>query len=88
MVDGTQGLGVEAVVAVAADAMFLDEASAAQKPEMLGDGGAGNGKGAGDLAGGLMAAAEQVKDGAASGVGESAEDGVGGMGNGMVSHNA
>jgi len=88
LVNGAKRLGVETVIAVAADAMFLDEARAAEQAEMFGDSRARDGEGAGDLAGGLLAAAEQVEDGAAGGVGEGAEDGVGGMRNGKVSHNA
>ena len=88
MVHGAERLGVEGVVAVPANAMFADKPSAAKKTEMLGDGRAGDGKGTGDLSGGLMAVAEEVQDSTAGRVSESAEDGVGGMCNGAVSHNA
>ena len=59
------------------DAMFADETSAAKKAEMLGDSGAGNRKGTGDLSRGLMAAAEEVQNSATGRVSEGAEDGVG-----------
>jgi len=87
MVDRAKRLGIELVIAVAADVVLANQAGAAEEAKMFGDGGAGDGKGAGDLAGGLVSLAEQVEDGAAGGVGEGAENGVRGMGNGTVSHN-
>ena len=88
MVDGAQGLGVEAIVAVAADAMFADEAGAAEQAQVLGDGGAGNRESVGDLSGGQVALKEKVENGATRRIGEGAEDGVGRKRNGRVSHNA
>ena len=87
VIHGEQGLRVEMIEAVAAGAVFADEAGAAKQAEMFGDGGAGYGEGAGNFAGGLIAAAKEVKHGAAGGVGEGAEDEVGGMSNHTVSHN-
>lgn len=79
VVNGAKWLGIEMVVAMAADAVFANEASTAEKAKMLGDGRAGDGEGACDLSGGLVAKAKEVEYGAAGGVGKSAEDGVGGM---------
>ena len=87
VVDRTQGRWVEAVVTMAADAMFADEVGAAKQAKVLGNGGAGDGESAGDFAGWLVAVAKEVQDSAAGGVRESAEDGVW-MGNQVVSHNA
>jgi hypothetical protein len=88
VVDRAKWLGVKVVVAVATDAVFANEASAAEKAKVLGDGGAGYGEGACDLPGGLMAVAEEVEYGAAGGVGQGAEDGIGGRNEGVGSHNA
>jgi hypothetical protein len=87
MIDGTERLGIKTVEAVAADAVFADQAGTAEQAEVLGDGGAGDGKGAGDLAGGLVALAKEIENGAAGGVGQGAKDGVRRMGNRTVSHN-
>ena len=73
---------------MASDAVFADEASAAQQAKMLRDGGARDGEGAGDLSGGPVAVAEEVEHGATGGVGQRAEHRVGRMRNGTVSHNA
>jgi len=72
---------------MAADAVLVDKAGAAEKAKVLGDSGTGDRESAGDLSGGLMAVAKEVQDGAAGGVRECAEDGVGRMSNRMVSHN-
>lgn len=72
-VDGLQGFSIETVEAQAAVAALLDEAGATEQAQVLGDGGAGDRKGMGDLAGGKAASAEQIEDGAACGVGESGE---------------
>jgi hypothetical protein len=88
MIDGAEGLRVETVKAMAADAVFADEAGAAEQAEVLGDGRAGDWEGARDLSGGLMALAKEVEDGAAGGIGEGPKDGIGRMGNRAVSHNA
>lgn len=85
-IDLPQRLRIESIEAVASGAVFLDEARSAQQAQMLRNGGAGNGKGAGDLARGLAAVAEEVKDGAAGGIGECTEDGIGEMSNRTVSH--
>lgn len=87
-IDGAEGLRVETVKAVAADALFVDEMGVAEQAEVLGDGRAGDWEGASDLSRGLMALAKEVEDGAAGGIGEGAEDGIGRMGNRVVSHNA
>jgi hypothetical protein len=88
VIHGTEGLGVEAVIAMSSHAMLADEAGAAEKSEMLGDGRAGDREGAGDLSGRLMAGAEEVEDGAAGRVGEGAKDDVRGICDGPVSHDA
>lgn len=88
MIDGAEALRVETVKAVAADALFVDEMGVAEQAEVLGDGRAGDWEGASDLSRGLMALAKEVEDGAARGIGEGAEDGIGRMGNRVVSHNA
>jgi hypothetical protein len=68
-IDGAERFGIEFIDAIAAFAMFADEMSAAEKAQVLGDGGSGYGKGFGDLSGGLAAAAEEIEDGAAGRIG-------------------
>jgi len=88
VVDRAKWLGVKVVVAVSTDAMFTNQASAAEKTKVLRDGGAGDGEGERDLPGGLMALAKEVENGAAGGVSQGAEDGVGGKSEGTGTHNA
>jgi hypothetical protein len=92
VVDGAERFGIEFVDAVATLAMFADQVGAAEEAQVLGDGGAGDGKGSGDLSGGLAAAAKEVEDGTASGIGQGMEGGFLGWGGGIcnrtVTHNA
>ena len=76
-VDGAERFGIQLVDAVAAFAMFADQVGAAQQAQVLGDGGTGDREGFGDLSGGLAAAAEEIEDGAAGGIGEGLEGGFG-----------
>ena len=76
-VDGAERFGIELVNAVTAFAMLADQMRAAQQAQVLGDGGTGDGEGFGDLSGGLAAAAEEIEDGAAGGIGEGLESGFG-----------
>jgi len=69
-VDGAQRFGIEVVNTVAPFTVLAHKVRAAQQAQVLGNGGAGDGKGAGNLPGGLAAAAEQVEDGAARGIGQ------------------
>jgi hypothetical protein len=72
--------------------MFADQVGTAQEAEVLGDGGAGDGKGFGDLSGGLAAATEEIEDCAAGRIGEGVKSGLGSLGAGIcnrtVPHNA
>ena len=74
-IDGAQRLGIKLIDTVAALAVLPHEVGAAQQPQVLGDGRAGNGKSLGDLSGGLAAAAKQVEDRTPRGVGEGLESG-------------
>jgi hypothetical protein len=91
-IDGTQRFRVEFVNTVATFAMFADQVGAAQQAQVFGNGWAGNREGFGDLSGGLAAAAQEIEDGAAGGVGERMEGGFGaleaGICNRSVPHNA
>ena len=87
VVDRAEGFGIEVIVAMAADTVFPDQAGTAKQAKVLGNRGARDGEGAGDLASGLMAAAKEAEDSAASGIGEGAEDGIPRMSNRTVSHN-
>ena len=69
-IDRPQRFGIELVDAVTALAMLAHQVRAAEQAEMFGDGGTGNGKGAGDLPGGLAATAKKVEDGPAGRIGE------------------
>jgi hypothetical protein len=73
----TQRLGVQPINAQAAFAMLADEMCAAQQAQVLGDGRAGDGKGARDLSGRLAAAAQEIENGAAGGIGQGLERGLG-----------
>ncbi len=79
-INGAQGFGIELVDAVPALALLADQMRAAQQAQVLGDSGTGDRKGAGDLPGGLAATAEKIEDGAANGIGEGLEGGLGGAG--------
>jgi hypothetical protein len=96
-VDGAERFGVELVDAVPTFAMFSHEVGVAEQAEVLGDGGAGDREGFGNLSGGLAAAAEEVEDGAAGGIGKGLKGGFGASGgchpgsgicNRTVTHNA
>ena len=69
-VNSFQRLWIQRVKAMAAFPSLLDQMRAPQQAEMLRDCRTGNRKCAGDLAGGLASAAQQVKDGTACGIGE------------------
>ena len=86
-VHGFERCWIELVDTMAAFAVFVDEACAAEKAEVFGDGGAGDREGTGDSSGGKIAATEKVEDGATSRVGESAECGFV-ICNRTVTHNA
>lgn len=75
---GTERLRIELVNAKAAFAVLANQVRAAEKAQVAGDGRAGDGKGAGDLSGRLAAAAQEVENGAASGIGQGLEGGLGG----------
>jgi hypothetical protein len=72
--------------------VFADQVGAAQQAQVLGDCGTRDWEGFGDLSGGLAAAAEEIKDSAAGGVGEGLESGFrllrSGICNRLVPHNA
>jgi hypothetical protein len=91
-VDGAQRFGIEFVDAVAAFAVFANQVSAAQEAQVLGDGWTRDRESFGNLSGGLAAAAQKVKDGAAGRVGKGLERGFGLLGAGIcnrsVPHNA
>jgi hypothetical protein len=87
-IDGAERLGIQLINAVTAFAVFADQMGAAEKAQVLGNGGAGDGKGLGNFTGRLAAAAEQIEDGTAGGVGQSLESGFGGICNRTVPHNA
>ncbi|MGA8273747.1 MAG: hypothetical protein WB919_19450 [Candidatus Sulfotelmatobacter sp.] len=76
-VDGAERLGIELVDAVASLAMLTNEMGAAKQAQMLGDGGAGDGKGSGNFSGGLAAPPQEIKDRATSGIGKGLESGFG-----------
>jgi hypothetical protein len=67
-VDGAERLRVEFVDPIAAFAVFADKMGAAEKAQVLGDGGTGYGKGFRNLPGGLAAAAKEIQDRAAGGI--------------------
>jgi len=87
-IDGAEGFGIELVDTVASGAVLANQMRAAEQAQMFGDGRAGDGKSAGDLSGGLAAAAQQIEHRAASGIGESLEGGLGRICNRTVTHNA
>ncbi|MGA9509950.1 MAG: hypothetical protein WBV55_15140 [Candidatus Sulfotelmatobacter sp.] len=68
-IDGTKRFGIQLIDAVTTFAMLAHEVCTAEKAQVFGDGGAGDGEGLGDFSGGLAAAAEQIEDGAAGRVG-------------------
>ena len=76
-VDRAKRFGIELVDTVAAFAVLADQMRAAEQAQVLGNGRTGDWKSLGDLSGGLAAAAEQVEDGAAGGIGEGLEGGLG-----------
>jgi hypothetical protein len=76
LIDGTERLGIQTVEPVAAETVFADESGTAEQAEVLGDGRARDRKGAGDLAGGLLALAKEIENRAARGVGQGAKNGV------------
>jgi len=87
-IDGSQRLGIKVVEAMAALAALHNEMSAAQDGEMTGNGRAGDGEGFGDAAGRLTAAAEEVENRTAGGVGEGGKGSRGGTRNRCVTHHA
>jgi hypothetical protein len=91
-VDGAKWLRVELVNAVAAFAVFTYQVGSAKKAKMLRDRRARDREDFGNLSCGLAAAAQQIQDGAARGIGESLEGGLGVSGrricNRTVTHNA
>jgi hypothetical protein len=87
-IDGAEGFGIELVDAVTAVALLADQVRATEQAQVLGNGGAGDGKGLGNVSGGLASAAQEVEDGAAGGIGESLEGCFGGICNRTVTHDA
>jgi len=84
---GFHGLGVEAAAVDAAIDFAAEQAGGFQDAEMFGDGGEGHVEGCGEGVDGGFALGEASEDGAACGVGESAEGGVeAGGGGGIVNH--
>ena len=73
----TERLWIQLVNAEAAFSVFPDQVGTAQQAQVPGDSRAGDGKGASDLAGGLASAAQEIENGAASGIGEGLECGLG-----------
>jgi hypothetical protein len=90
-INRAQRLGIELVNAVAAFAMLAHQMGAAEKTQMLGNGGARDGEGAGDLSGRLSTSAQEVENRAAGGIGQGLEGGCGVTGrricNRSVTHN-
>jgi hypothetical protein len=82
------GLGVEAAAVDATIDFAAEQAGGFQDAEMLGDGGEGNGEGCGEGVDGGFALGKASEDGAAGGIGESAEGGVEMRGSGgrIVNH--
>src|ERR1700689_5473850 len=78
-VDGAQGLRIKLVDTVAAFAVFANQVRAAQQAQVLGNGGTRDRESVGDLPRRLAAAAEEVEDGAARGIGQGLERGLGGL---------
>lgn len=73
---------------MAAVAPLFDEVGATQKAQVFGDSGPGDGKEPGDLSRGATPAAQEVKNGAASGIGKRAEGRFRRICNRSVTHNA
>jgi hypothetical protein len=81
------GLGRKAAVVDAALNLALQQAGEFENAKVFGDGGKRDVEGSGQLGDGGFAEREAGQDGAAGGVGESAEGGVQrGLGGGMINH--
>ncbi len=89
-VDRAERLRIELVNAVTPLAVLTDEVSPAKQAQVLRDRGTGDGKGSGNLTGGLAAPTEKVEDSAAGRIGEGLEGGFrvsgGGICNRSVTH--
>jgi hypothetical protein len=68
-VDCTERFGIQLVDAMASFTVLTNQVGATQKTQMFRDGRPRDGKGAGDLSGGLAASAEEVKNGSTGGIG-------------------
>jgi len=87
-IDGAERFGIEVVDAMTSFAVLADQVRAPQKAEMLRNGRTRHREGAGDLSCGLAAAAKQIEDGTAGGIGKGLKSGFrGGTGNRSVTHN-
>ncbi len=84
VVDFAERPGTEAVIAFAAVAADGDKSSATEDAQVLRNGGAGHGKGPGNLTDGEFAAAKKVEDAAARGVADGGEDIEAGMVHGQL----
>lgn len=73
---GLQRLGVEAAAAHTSILMLAEQAGMFQYAQMLGNGGQGNAKGAGQLADRRFAQRQAGQDGAPRGVGKGSEGGI------------
>jgi hypothetical protein len=87
-IDGAERFGIELIDAVTALALLSNQMRATEQSQVLGDGWAGDGKGLGNVSGGLASPAQKVEDGAAGGIGERLERGLGRICNRTVPHNA
>jgi hypothetical protein len=77
---GTERFWVQLVDAKAAFTVFAHQMRAAQEAQVLRDGRARDGKGSGDLSSGLAAAAQEVENSPAGGIGQGLEGGLGDSG--------
>lgn len=86
-IDRAQGLGIQLVDPIAAFAMLANQMGPAKEAQVLRDCRPGDGKGAGDLPGGLAAAAEKIENRPAGGIGKGLESDLAGICNRTVTHN-
>ena len=87
-IDCTERLGIELVDAVPAFAMLPHQVGPAQQPQVLGDGGARDGKRLRNLSRGLAAATQKIEYGAPRGIGQRLKRGLRRKCNRTVTHNA
>jgi hypothetical protein len=87
-IHSTKWLGIELIDAVATFAVFANQVRAAKEAKVLGNRRTRDGESPSDFTRRLAAAAEQIEDSAAGGVGECLESGFGRICNRTVSHDA